>query len=93
MYLNLNKFYPFYPAEPEDNFDYPTEIFNSSENLPKYTNDASAEQKQLHNLSCHFQVLDEHENIITVTAADLPPDDGELAFIEKLKTNVCNYEI
>uniref|UniRef100_W8B552 GDNF-inducible zinc finger protein 1 n=2 Tax=Ceratitis capitata TaxID=7213 RepID=W8B552_CERCA len=80
-------------AEPEDNFDYPTEIFNSSENLPKYTNDASAEQKQLHNLSCHFQVLDEHENIITVTAADLPPDDGELAFIEKLKTNLKPTEV
>lgn len=74
--------------EPEDDYLYIAEDYNMSEDLPYSTNDThDDEEDQLNALSDDFQVVDEHENIITITANDLSPNSTELAFKQKCIQN------
>ncbi|XP_011199395.2 uncharacterized protein LOC105223377 [Bactrocera dorsalis] len=78
--------------EPVDDYLHIAEDCNMSENLPYSANVTPTDEDQLNLLTNDFQVVDEHENIITITATDLSPNNTELAYMPKLKQNgpMCN---
>ncbi|XP_014092633.2 uncharacterized protein [Bactrocera oleae] len=79
--------------EPIDDYLYIAEEFNMSENLTYSDNVTLTQEDQLNQLTNDFHVVDEHENIITITATDLSTNNTELAYMQKFKQNngpTCN---
>ncbi|XP_017474049.1 PREDICTED: zinc finger and BTB domain-containing protein 38 [Rhagoletis zephyria] len=71
-------------AEPEDDFAYaPADSFNICEQLSETTKP----QEPSNYIGADFQVVQEHENMITVSASDSIEQNHELAFLQKLQAN------
>lgn len=84
----IKRFYISFVEEPIDDYLYIAEEFNMSENLTYSDNVTPTQEDQLNQLTNDFHVVDEHENIITITATDLSTNNTELAYMQKFKQNV-----
>lgn len=79
--------------EPEDDYMHTAEDYNMSEKPPFSAKTTPTMENQLNQLLNDFQVVDEHENIITITATDSSPNNTELAYMQKFKQKngpMCN---
>lgn len=83
----------FFIEEPEDDYMHTAEDYNMSEKPPFSAKTTPTMENQLNQLLNDFQVVDEHENIITITATDSSPNNTELAYMQKFKQKVSSSNI